>query len=643
MKQQLSEEQQAIVEAWVTQGGAMQVTASAGSGKTRVLTESVREILERTPKDKFRIVCLTFTVKAAEEMAERLKDIKGKERATINNIHSFGLEILKAYRHELGYDETPHIIDKEADRKEIIKDIFLENPALRKAYEQDNKKIDKCFTWIIEQKRNLIVVDENIYNYNGWGETATLIYKEYNNQLRNQNLIDYEDILLLAWRILSEKPNVASLYRRIYKYVLVDEAQDLTYAQYQLIKIFCGDSIKNLFMVGDSNQAIHGYAGANKKYFLEDFVTDFSATKKSIQDNYRSSKSVLRFANIIMPGKEHESKQYFEGVAKVYVFNNEEEEADWIITKIKDLLTVNSGEEEFEGQLTLDKIAVLARNKYVFNTLTSQFDADAKLSGNYHLKKGQDVLNPESNFMKVFDLGTRLIANQFGEIYFYQLINILDIATATMSNDLKGIDQLSHLKEYIKESSLISQASFECLQDAWKILEENINNFHKILDDLLICSQRIVTNENEQEYIQKDISEWKEAWNTYIRNVPANSKSLSDFRRFTAMGFSKINTEKGITLATVHTVKGLDFDVVFLIGMTEGTFPDYRANNPAAMEEERNNAYVAVTRAKRHIYITYPLQKKTPRGGIKLQSKSQFIHSITDENPTETSAHLIYK
>ncbi len=172
--QPLSEEQQIIVDTWTANGGAMLVSASAGSGKTRVLTESVRRLLEDSPKERFRILCLTFTNRAAEEMRERLKTVKGiRERIFINNIHAFGLGVLKAYRHELGYTDMPHIIEKDTDRKDVLKNVFLQSPILEPyfmqipARSQDTKIeshqkriLTNSLSWISRQKKQLIFIDD---------------------------------------------------------------------------------------------------------------------------------------------------------------------------------------------------------------------------------------------------------------------------------------------------------------------------------------------------------------------------------------------------------------------------------------------------------------------------------------------------
>ncbi|MDM8546184.1 ATP-dependent helicase [Candidatus Venteria ishoeyi] len=620
----LSDEQQYIVDTWTTDGGAMLVSASAGSGKTRVLSESVRRLLDFSPKEKFRILCLTFTNKAAEEMQDRLKIVKGiKGRAFINTIHAFGLDVIKAYRHELGYIDMPHIVEKDADRKDILKKVFLQSPILEPYFmhlaenSQENslevhqkKILTNSLVWISNQKKKLIFLDDDATEYNGWKQEHFHLYKLYSQHLRNQNLIEFDDILLLAWKLLSI-PSVASIYQRLYRYVLVDEAQDLNFTQYQIIKVLCGENIRNILMVGDANQAIHGYAGASKEYMFTEFVLDFSAKQAKIEKNYRSSQTVLNIANTIIKSTLNDSKnQFFKGIGEIHSFANENEEAQWIVNKITKLLNLNSG--EFDGSVTLDKIAVLARNRFVFSSLINVLD-NSILSSRYLLKKGTDSLQPESILMKFFDLGMRVICNPKGDVYQRQLLSLARL-DFTKNKHTTGL-------EFLKKQKL---SIYPQLINAWEAIDKSHSNFPKALDMLLENQSEI--DDKEREYAQKDIEEWRAAWKKYITNTPPNTRTLADFRRYTVMGFNKTHsTTEQLTLATVHTSKGLEFDIVFLMGMTEGTFPDYRAKTQQALDEEKNNAYVAVTRAKRHIYITYPRQKRMPWDADHVQKKSRFI------------------
>lgn len=640
-KQNLSTEQQNIVEQWLASGEPMLVEASAGSGKTRVLTEAVRRIIEASPKNRSKILCLTFTNKAAEEMEDRLKNLNNiNERTFIGTTHAFALDVLKSRRHELGINEMPTIIDKESDSKEILTEAILANPNLTKHYlnppadtiekfkSLERYQADLLNKWIyfIRRKKQKLVWLNNGSDstLNGeWTPERISLYKDYTDLQKNQNLIDYDDIILLTWKILSERPSVANLYRRIYEYILVDEAQDLSFAQYELIKALCGNSIRKVMMVGDSNQAIHGYAGASSQFMTQEFVKDFSLTEqqqKKIQYNYRSSKSIIKLANELAGIQQNNTESYYDGQIEFLTFENEVHEASWIISKLNEITETES--DAYDGKLTLNKIAILGRNRFVFSSLIEKLEEEPKLKNLFFLRKGSEILDPQSTTMKIFDLGTRIICNQRAYLYYNQLIDVLGIYE---NFELPSSNYIEFLRDTLSKNNIdyIPKITLNCIVECWQDLDNEINKFPHILKKLLDNSN-MINEENERNLVLNDIQEWKEAWDKYIRSVGANSKSISDFRRFLAMGIVNDQKQHGLTLATVHTVKGLEFHVVFLIGMGQGTFPDYRAIRKNNLIEEKNNAYVAVTRAKRDLYVTYPKSKAVPWGKIN-QVKSEFF------------------
>ena len=293
--------------------GAMAVIASAGTGKTRVLTGRVRQLIEKVP-GAFKILSLTYTNKAAEEMKNRLSSIPNVEnRVFIGTIHSFCLNIIREKGHIIGYDQVPHLFEKESDRLEVIKEVILNNEILTRYYEQGDERRRRTFLYdaldhISNRKRNLKMLDENKK------KELSVLFNDYNRVLAEQNAIDYDDIIIFAYRIFSERPKIAELYRKIYQYICVDEAQDLNYAQYQLIKILCGDDHNNVLMVGDDKQAIFGFNGSDKRYFSVDFVVDFNAQKVCLTENYRSSKSIIRIANNIYPDSIKQDNAVYEGL-----------------------------------------------------------------------------------------------------------------------------------------------------------------------------------------------------------------------------------------------------------------------------------------------------------------------------------------
>ncbi|MDA9557002.1 UvrD-helicase domain-containing protein, partial [Vibrio sp.] len=314
----LSSSQQEIVEFDIK--SAIQILASAGSGKTRVLTERIRYILNNTKKDK--VLALTFTNKAAQEMQERLADFVGvEERTWVSTIHSVAQSIIESYGHTIGLSSDLHIYERDQDRMELflqsLRDsnididdyLNINDPAEKRKRNQVMQGYMDAFA---EIKRELLTERDEIEARFPNEPRFYDIYQDYQEALLNSGGIDFNDILFLAYRILNEHSNIARTYQVMYKHVCVDEAQDLNKAQYELIKVFCGDRIKSILMVGDPNQMIYGFNGS-KDYFEKDFLSDFEPKTFTLRENYRSSKEVINLANVIKPNSQINHEAAFNG------------------------------------------------------------------------------------------------------------------------------------------------------------------------------------------------------------------------------------------------------------------------------------------------------------------------------------------
>ena len=509
----------------------------------------------------------------------------------------------------------PHIFERENDRREILLEVFENNPSLKKYItdlsDKDRQKfIFDVLNFISQKKKSLFGITETEESTD---EEILFLFKEYNSVLSSQNAIDFDDVISLAYKILIERPAVAELYRKMYRYICIDEAQDLNFAQYELIKILCGKDHNNILMVGDPNQAIYGFNGSSKTFMTENFVKDFSAKTIPLSENYRSSISVLKAAQKLIPNSVDVSNAVIEGEFAVTECQNEQAEAQFIASKIKDFL-YSQMHIDIEGEITADRIAVLARNKYVFKSLEDELK---KKEIAYTYKKTNDLSEAESNLIKIYDLGIRVIVNPLDKLHFIQLCQLLAITEMPTIEFSSGIDKLKKLSESIK--SIEKQNDYTILIEAWKLIELNVNNFLKALENIenyINSSPTYSDDLTKKLLVIQDVEELRALWKKYSLQSSADSKTLSNFRNQIALGIS-LNVRKkdsGITLGTVHSVKGLEFDIVFVMGMNEGTFPDYRAvkEGGASLNEEKNNAFVALTRSKRLLYITYPKQKFMP-------------------------------
>ncbi|MDR2344920.1 MAG: ATP-dependent helicase [Planctomycetaceae bacterium] len=604
---------------------AILVLASAGSGKTHVLTERIRFLLEREKKS--HVLVLTFTNKAADEIEIRLTDtIKDiHSRAFIGTIHRFCLEMIRRRGHLIGYADMPQVFERDTDRKELIVQAILESDSLCRQFQQKNQSgqdqfIQNVLFRIGMYKKNLRgLYGENENNY------LFFLLQEYNSLLVSQNAIDYDDVIVLAHKILTDCPQIAELYRKQYRYILIDEAQDLNFAQYELIKALCGTEHKKVMMVGDPNQAIYGFNGADKKYMAESFINDFTPVSKlSLNENFRSTTAILKAANCLIDnGTKVQINSSLDGLFEIKEFLDQKSEAEWIVEQIKYYMT--HGHRDIIGKITEDRIAVLSRTKYIFPPLEEVLQ---KNGISYFVKKTSDSSEFESDFIQTFDLGLRLLVNPRDQLHFIQLLNHLNLTEDSITVSKNTFpDKLQVLSELIKNEP--TKTDFEQLKNSWLCIDNNINDFKNALKML----QQFLENkpeENRDLTVIEDIQEYDALWEGYCKKVSKETRSLSHFRSQIALGIVHNNqSTSGITLGTVHSVKGLGFDIVFLMGMNEGTFPDYRSlNNSNYLAEERNNAYVALTRAKRLLFITYPKQKQMSWGDNKVQYPSRFIELI---------------
>ena len=252
----LSQKQQQIVN---HKDGALLVEAGPGSGKTRVLIERIKCLLTSTKRGK--VLALTFSNLAADEMKDRLADDRffedQIERATVGTIHSFCLDLVQSRGNLIGLNADMVLFENEEDRRAVLKDVFMENSKLKDFLAQDEDKsqfMQRILQLITEQKKKFVLPDDCAEN-----APFPLIYSEYNQKLLDQNAMDFDDILFFAYRILTENPSVVRMYNSLYRYICIDEAQDLNFAQYQVVKALCGENFSNVMMVGDANQSIYGF------------------------------------------------------------------------------------------------------------------------------------------------------------------------------------------------------------------------------------------------------------------------------------------------------------------------------------------------------------------------------------------------
>jgi DNA helicase II / ATP-dependent DNA helicase PcrA len=606
----LSQQQSRIVD---HADGPLLVIAGPGSGKTRVLTERVRSLLER-PGEHFKVLALTFTNKAADEMRQRLDDLGNlRQRASICTLHSFCLNMLTERGKLVGVD-NPHIFEQFKDRKQVMIAAVNADPLITAELERlpdnkaRNKQIDDWLQAISWEKAHPISgsKDQN--------ELERQIREAYDAGLRACGAYDFDDLLLLSYQLLLGYPKIADFYRRIYHYVCIDEAQDLNEAQYAVLKALCGADFKNVLMVGDPNQSIYGFNTSSPEYMFE-FEREFGAKRIELTENFRSSEAVVRVARSLEPKYLVAAQLPIKGSASLLVGDNEEDEAKRVADVLERLL--ESGHPDVEGEIVPSRCAVLGRTRYALLLIEEEFRAR---SIPYYKRYSANHEN-ESEVVEDFQIALRVLANPLDSLHLNAIAERWQCKDMTNSV-LAGVpDVLLIFERFAVESGKTrARAVSEALSRAG---QENMR-----LD--LMASLHILRTyadscgEEDRLKIYEDLTVFEKEWDQYLRSESGHS--VASFMSSRALGSAQQAITEGVGLLTVHGAKGLEFDVVFVAGMAQGIFPDYRAIGRAKeMNEEVRNAFVAVTRSKRLLVFSYPRTRRMPWGDERQQEPSDFL------------------
>lgn len=626
----LSPAQRSVVEAPI--GGPMIVLASAGSGKTRVLTERVRFICSQTKKEG--VIAFTFTNAAAAELKVRLQDSSDLEdRLWVGTIHSIAQRMLEQYGHTVGLPGDFHIFERDQDRLEVFLqslrdagvdiDEYLQVTDQRELRSRE-RTLQRYLAAFAVIKREMLA-EEEVEGRFPEEPGVWRVFQDYQRALIASGGVDFDDILVIAHRLLLTQEWVGGIYRAKYKHLCVDEAQDLNRIQYEFIKALSGSSIRSVMMVGDPHQMIYGFNGSNAAYMTVNFLRDFGAKQYVLSENYRSTKAVIAAANKLKPQAQETSQYALQGAVSIAAFPNEEAEAQAVIETIKEILSLGT-HPEIEGPLSLEKIVVIARNRFAFAPLEKELKQQELP---YYFRKGDRSADPTSIFGRVLDYGLRLKTNPRNWIDAKKLVSLLGAHKSSDGSVPITLDDLSNSMSQSVPFPFLLRSLLVRL-DALDTEDPNMRKFVSELEAELASASLGQSSEHERFELERSVAEFREfaeCWTTF--KAKGLGSSLVAFRNAMALGqLQKEQQPNGLALSTVHTMKGLEKDIVFLIHMCEGLFPDYRAEAPDKLDEERNAAFVAVTRARRWLYISYPQTRILPWGAVKNQQRSRFLDEI---------------
>ena len=620
-------------EAVLHKEGPCLVLAGAGSGKTKVLTTRIANMINDGIYSG-NILAITFTNKAAKEMRDRISNMVKNNYAFVGTFHSFGLRVIRENTEKLGLTSNFTIIDSD-DVSSIIKKIMKELDISTKEYSVSYIRNKISFI------KNEMLSDSEVDKYlNSPPEkVAVKVYREYERVLKRNNAVDFDDLLKRPVELFMQNDDILDKYQEKYRYILIDEYQDTNEVQYKLVKLLAS-KYRNLFVVGDVNQSIYGFRWSNYKNILN-FEKDYPDSKSiTLNQNYRSTNTILNAANSVIKNnverKEVNLYSTFGDGVKIKYFrgNDEKDEVKLVIDEIKKLLDEGYDYNDF---------AILYRTNAQSRNVE---DAILKVNwpyrvvGSYYFYKRKEI--------KDLLCYLRLISNHQDDVSLERVINVPKRGI--------GDTSINNLRSLARENN---ECMFKCLSKPkeveFKKLILELTEDAKDLDlteliDVVLEKSGMKEELEKEHTLEADIRlenlmEFKSITENYQKET--GTVNLEDFLEdisIVADQSEHQTLDNAVTLMTMHAAKGLEFKVVFLIGMEEGIMPHSMSLNEASeLEEERRLCYVGITRAKERLYITNA-KRRMLFGNTNMNPPSRFIAEIDnnliekEESKTENKA-----
>ena len=628
-------------EAVQTTEGPLLIMAGAGSGKTRVLTHRIAYLIDEKMVNPWNILAITFTNKAAREMKERAYGLNpATQDCLIATFHSMCVRILRRDADHIGYNRNFTIIDPGEQRslmKRILKQLNLD----------PKKWNERSILGTISNAKNDLIDDVAYAAQAGdlYTNIVAKCYEAYQKELRQSESVDFDDLIMLTLRLFDQNPDVLTYYQQKFQYIHVDEYQDTNHAQYQLVKLLAS-RFKNICVVGDADQSIYGWRGADMQNIL-DFEKDYPKSKVVLlEENYRSTKTILQAANdVIKNNKNRRPKnlwtQNTDGEQIVYYRANDEQDEAVFVAKTIDELS--------RSQNFLHKdFAVLYRTNAQSRTIE-----EALLKSNipYTMVGGTKFYSRKE--IRDIIAYLNLIANLSDNISFERIINEpkrgIGPGTVEKIRDFANLQEMSMLDA--SANIMLSGIKGKAAQSIWDFANM-ILDLREQLDQLTI-TELVETVLEKTGYVEilnaqatleskarvENIEEFLSVTKNFDDNLDSQEEEtgLNKLSRFLNDLALIADTDSGsqetseVTLMTLHAAKGLEFPVVFIIGMEENVFPLSRASeDPDELEEERRLAYVGITRAEKILYLTNA-NSRLLFGRTSYNRPTRFINEISPD------------
>ena len=617
------------------------IIAGAGSGKTRMITYRIAYMLSKGI-DQSEILALTFTNKAAKEMAERVRDTVGKklERLTTTTFHSFGLGLLKMYIQYLGYRNDFTLYD-ENDNISLIK-----NCIVTLGYQLSDYNVHSLRDFFSQYKTGRIPLPDK-------GSAVREIYDEWLLTQKAYNVVDFDDLIILPIKIFEKKPEILLNVQLRWRYIMVDEFQDTSLLQYKLVSMIAS-KYRNIAVVGDDDQSIYSWRGANYQNIVN-FEKDFPERKEyRLERNYRSSGNILSAANaLIIHNKERKDKKLWtesEDGASISIKRHTtgEEEAMWIATEIRKLMR--------ENHYCLNDFGVLVRTNSLMNTIETTF-VESQLpvcvsggSSFFDRKEIRDMLC----FLKI-------LVNESDDNSLLRIINTprRGIGRTTVEKLRRYADDhnttLHIALEELSASTDFRESTRNALQDFVKLIHKWMGMTgrpERLIETILadtgyeaMVREEFPDSDKAVAFKMRGIHFLTERMNAYIKEHPGTT--LRDYlRSVSIIGDDSKDDELKISLMTMHASKGLEFKIVFLAGIEDHIIPSARAleEDSRNIDEERRLFYVAITRAKEKLFINYADTRRDREGKEKIVLPSRFLEEIPNtlfKNEEKTKEEIL--
>jgi len=630
--------------------GPLLILAGAGSGKTRVITQRVAHLI-RQGTDPSAIVAVSFTNKAAKEMAERMVPLVGRTKAgkvRVSTFHSFGLDLLR--EHSRGdASKGRFVIFDQGDALGLVREI------LRSIYRRDAKQrydpmaiLARISNW----KNAMVAPDAVRQSEDPYNVVALEVYPEYEDRLRAMRAFDFDDLVCRPVRLLRDDPELRELWRKKIEHLLVDEFQDTSEVQLELVRLLANEQ-RNVCVVGDDDQSIYSWRGANVGNILE-FESHFPGARViKLETNYRSRAPILEVANAVITsgnGRRHEKrlKAARAGGETVRRCSCDDPRAEAVFVR-REIAQLR------EKRVPLNEIAVLYRSNLQARLIEEEL-TEAALP--YRLFGGQQFFDRKE--VKDAAAYLRVVVNPWDEISLRRIINYptrgIGTRTVTRIEEYAAQHGMPFTQAFgeaaeiegIPDAAKVSLGKLQLLFDGAAATLERTGSLHAAADALIdsIHLRRALDDSAEGgkqgEYRYQNVLHLLKWIDRYEKNAPRDRKSLADFlQRVTLRGDppeAEVAAEGEVTLCTLHAAKGLEFSVVFLIGCVEGQLPHSRTTDPKAnaatdadLEEERRLFYVGITRAQDLLYLIAP-RHRALRGKTVEIAPSRYLEGLPDEH-----------